>query len=130
MPVELFSTCLTMCLPAAFGHHGVGPANRLRPDRDALAFPDRVMTVAVTDESVRDLVKDRVNNLILTVALDEVGGKFDPALIVDAQAHRPLPPIERKGPARQAVFAKKLLGKHADIVEELLPGGWIGRTEL
>jgi hypothetical protein len=30
----------------------------------------------------------------------------------------------------QAVFAKKLMGERADIIEELLPGGWIGRIEL
>ena len=47
-------------------------------DLDALRSPNGVVSVARADQSVGDLVKDRVPHLLIGISLDKVSGEFDP----------------------------------------------------
>ena len=96
VPMELPATTIAMTQPASLWHVGISTSYWLGANFDALSFPDRIVPMAGTDQSVGDLVQDGVPNLLVAVALHEIDRKFNGAPVEYAEAQRLLPAIERK----------------------------------
>jgi hypothetical protein len=98
VPLKLLTATVAITLPATARHVSCPTTHWSGTKFDALPFPDRIVSVARTDQGVSDLVEDRVPNLFVAVALHEIHRKFDGAPVVSAKTQRLLPPIECKGP--------------------------------
>jgi hypothetical protein len=78
----------------------------------------------LTNQGMRNFMQNGVQDFGLVISPDEMNGQLDSAVAVQAQAQRPLAPVERERPARKAVEGKQLQGNPADLTER-----WLFRCE-
>jgi hypothetical protein len=75
------------------------------------------------DQSMSDLVQERVDNLRRTVTVHQVDGQLNGLLSIAAQAHRPLATVEGERPVVQAMLSHPFQGQTADLHPASVPSG-------
>lgn len=103
MTPELTATIGADCPPLAIRHARIAAAFGLSTDPAADFTPDWSMPLLQTGQRVCDLVEDTIADRVGVVCQHKVDRQFDPPLVMAAQAHCPLRPIEPKRPTRQPI---------------------------
>ncbi len=103
VPMKLFATTIATAQPTTFGHVSISTPDWFGTYCEALPFPNRIMCMAGANQSVSNLVQNRVQDFFVTVPFHEVDRKFDGAPVVNTEAQRLLSPVEGKGPIVEVV---------------------------
>jgi len=85
--VEIHAALTALGFPPSFRHFGLSAPYRPGTDFLAFSFPCLAVAMFWSHQGMGDFMQDGVQNLLLAVAQDEMNGKLDSAVVIEAQAH-------------------------------------------